>query len=363
MKKKWIVIPSLLVLTVIGAFVTMPGGRPFWEEYGPRPKVVVDRAMRVEAIDTLVTKLNDHYVFPDKAKQIEAVLRQRQHEGKYDGMTDGEQLAKQLTDDIHGVAHDLHMKVYFSPRLVPQFEAGGPPPASQAEWEQRSNFATRLIMGARLRLMNFGVEKVDHLSPNIGYLQVSGFPPAFLVAEKYAAAMDKLADTDGLIIDLRNNRGGGPQTVALLVSYFVDQRTRLNDIWDRDTGISMQQWTEDKLDGKRYGGNKPVVILAGPGTMSAGEDFTYTMQALKRATVIGERTWGGAHPARPFRLGDHFFAVIPGRRSISPVTHTNWEGVGVIPDIAATPDNALAVAKDVLQRRLQGTAPLVAAGH
>jgi C-terminal processing protease CtpA/Prc len=316
--------------------------------------------MRVEAVDTLVAKLNDHYVFPDKAKQIEAVLRQRQQAGKFDGMTDGEQLAKQLTDDLHGVAHDLHMKVVFSPELVPPDDAVGPPPASQAEWEQRNNFVMRLIMR---RMANLRVEQVDHLSRNIGYLKVSGFPPAFLVAEKYAAAMDKLADTDGLIVDLRDNRGGGPQSVALLISYFVDQRTRLNDIWDRDSGTTTQQWTEDKLEGKRYGGKKPVVILAGPGTMSAGEDFTYTMQALKRATVIGERTWGGAHPARPYRLGDHFFAVIPARRSISPITHTNWEGVGVTPDIAATPNNALAEAKDLLQRRLHGTAPLVAAGH
>jgi hypothetical protein len=363
MKKKWIVIPSLLVLTVIGAYATMPVWGPFWEARRPRAKVVVDRAMRLEAIDTLAVKLNDHYVFPDKAKQIEAVLRQRQHEGKYDGMTDGEQLAKQLTDDLHGVARDLHMTVRFSPRPVPPDDAVGPPPASQAEWEQRNNFVKRLTMGVFRRVSNLGVEKVDHLSPNIGYLRVSGFPPPFFVAEKYAAAMDKLADTDGLIVDLRENRGGGPQTVALLISYFVDQRTRLNDIWDRDTGISTQQWTEDKLDGKRYGGKKPVLILAGPGTMSAGEDFAYTMQALKRATVIGERTWGGAHPARPYRLGDHFFAVIPSRRSISPITHTNWEGVGVTPDIAATPDHALAVAKDLLQRRLRGTAPLVAASH
>lgn len=359
MKKKWIVIPSLLVLTVIGAFATTPVWRPFWEELRPRPKLVVDSAMRVEAVDTLVAKLNDHYVFPDKAKQIEAVLRQRQQQGKYDGMTDGEQLAKQLTDDLRGVAHDLHMKVYFSPGLVPPDDAVGPPPASKAEWDRRSSFFMRMLA----RVSNLDVEEVDHLSPNIGYLKVSSFPPAFLVAEKYAATMDKLADTDGLIVDLREHRGGGPQTVALLISYFVDQRTRLNDLWDRDTGITTQHWTEDKLDGKRYGGKKPVVILAGPGTMSAGEDFAYTMQALKRATVIGERTWGGAHPARPYRLGGHFFAVIPSRRSISPITHTNWEGVGVIPDIAATPDNALAVAKDLLQRRLHGTAPLVAAGH
>ena len=363
MKTKWIVIPSLLVLTVIGAYATMPLWRPFWEEYRPRPKLVVDSAMRAQAVDTLVAKLNGHYVFPDKARQIEAVLRQRQREGKYDGITDGEQLAKQLTDDLHGVTHDLHMEVQFSPGLVPPDLAMGPPPASQAEWDQRTNFVMRQVARVYRGLSNLGVEKADQLSPNIGYLQISAFPPPFFVADKYATAMDKLADTDGLIVDLRGNRGGGPQSVALLISYFVDQRTRLNDIWERDSGITIEQWTEDKLDGKRYGGKKPIVILAGPGTMSAGEDFAYTMQALKRATVIGDRTWGGAHPARPYRIGDHFIAVIPGRRSISPITHTNWEGVGVIPDIAATPDKALAVAKDLLQRRLHGPAPLVAAGH
>jgi C-terminal processing protease CtpA/Prc len=124
--------------------------------------------------------------------------------------------------------------------------------------------------------------------------------------------------------------------------YFVDQRTRLNDHWDRDTGI---------------------VILVGPGTMSAGEDFAYTMQALKRATVIGAPTWGGAHPTRPYRLSDHFLVWIPNRRTISPITLSNWEGVGVKPDIAATPDNALAAATDLLQRRLQVAAPLAASGH
>jgi C-terminal processing protease CtpA/Prc len=172
-----------------------------------------------------------------------------------------------------------------------------------------------------------------------------------------------LADTDGLIVDLRENHGGDPHTVALLISYFVDQRTRLTGIWDRDTGATTQQWTEDELDGKRYGGRKPLVILVGPDTASAGEDFTYTMQALKRATVVGEPTLGAAHLASAYRLGDHFYAAIPNQSSINPVTHTNWEGVGVIPDIPTPPLKAFAAAKDLLQRRLHDTAPLVAAGH
>ncbi|SDC29431.1 N-terminal domain of Peptidase_S41 [Massilia sp. PDC64] len=342
MKKKWIVAPCLLLLTAIGANAAPPE---------PQPGITVDSAMRVQTIDTLVAKLNDHYVFPEKAKQIEAVLRQRQREGKYDAITDGEQLAKQLTDDLAGVVHDKHLMVGFDPGLVPPDREVGPRPTTLAEWERIVPPDVR----DRVLASSLGVEKVDRLGPRIGYLEISGFPPPFLVAGKYAAAMDKLADTDGLIVDLRKNHGGTPDGVALLVSYFVDERTRVNDIWERDTGVATQHWTVDKLDGKRYGGKKPVLILTGPETMSAGEDFAYTMQALKRATLIGERTWGGAHPTRPFRLGDHFFAAVPSARTISPITHTNWEGVGVVPDVAATPDKALEMAKDMLQRRLPAT--------
>ena len=94
MVKKWIVIPSLVVLAVLIVFA-MPVLKHFWDEYKPRPKVVVDQAMRSEAIDMLVATLNGRYIFPDKAKQIEAVLRQRQTKGKYDWITDGDQFAKQ----------------------------------------------------------------------------------------------------------------------------------------------------------------------------------------------------------------------------------------------------------------------------
>lgn len=252
------------------------------------------------------------------------------------------------------------MKVGYHPKMVLPDEAGEPEPKSRAEWEQRNNLFKRLIMRhAALR----GMVRTDFLDENIGYLRLSGFPEAFLVADTYAEAMDRLSDTDGLIVDLRRNVGGDPKSVALLISYFVDQRMRLNDIWDRETGVTTQYWTERQLDGKRYGGKKPVLILAGPGTASAGEDFAYTMQAMKRATVVGASTWGGAHPTRAYRLGGHFIAWIPNQRSISPITHTNWEGVGVKPDIAATPDMALVVAKNLMWQRLHGNVALIAAGR
>jgi len=349
MKKKWMVALSLLLLAVTGAIASTPSP----------PAVAVDQATRSEVIDTLIAKLNAYYVFPDKAQQAESVLRQQQREGKYDGITDGKQLAKQLSDDIDGVIHDKHMLVNASARPVPPDDAVPPPPQTRAEWEKQVPPAVL----ERVLASNLGVEKVDHLSSNIGYLQISSFGPVFLVSGKFAAAMNELADTDGLIIDLRNNGGGGGDSVSLLISYFVDERTRLNDTWERATGITTQYWTQDKLDGKRYGGKKPVLILAGPNTKSAAESFAYQMQALKRATVIGERTWGGANASRPYRLSEHFVVFIPSRRSISPITHTNWEGVGVTPDVAAKVDDALAAARDLMQRQLSGGAPRVATGR
>lgn len=357
MKMKWIVIACLSVLAAICA-LAIPGLQHVWQAFRPQPEVALDRAMRAKTIESLVTKLNDHYVFPDQARKVEAILRQREQDGRYDRIRNGYRLAQQLTTDIRGVVKDQHMQVRYAPKMVMPDEEDGPAPTSQAQWEQQHNFITRMIIR---HTATRGVVRVDRVDDNIGYLKISRFPDAFLMADKFAAAMNELADTDGLILDLRRNGGGDPQSVALLVSYFVDQRTRLNDIWDRDTGNTTQHWTQDKLDGKRYGGKKPVLILVGPETASAGEDFAYTMQALRRATVIGERTWGGAHPASPHRLGGHFYAVIPSQRSISPITGANWEGTGVIPDIRMAPDKALTAARKLMQRRLHEAAPLAAA--
>ncbi len=323
-RTKYIVLFLMLSLFLAGALALRPPA-----------DVVLDGAMRTQVIDALVAELNAHYVFPDTAKRVETLLRQRRQDGKYDAITNPMQFAGQLTADMASVAHDRHMKVRFSPTLL---RPGREPDAAAGAAPDRHH----------------GIDKVGRLGPGIGYLKLSAFPPPSLVADKYASVMNELADTEALVIDARTNRGGSPQSVALLISYFVDRRTRLNDIWSRDTGRTQQFWTEDRLDGKRYGGKKPVVILAGPATGSAGEDFTYTMQALKRATVIGEPTWGGAHPVVPYRLGDHFYAAIPNSRSISPITHTNWEGTGVKPDVAVPAADALAAAKDLLQRQRDG---------
>ncbi|MBD8529767.1 MULTISPECIES: S41 family peptidase [unclassified Massilia] len=221
-KAKLVVALLLLSLVLTGAFALRPPD-----------EVVLDGGMRMQAIDSLVMELNQHYVFPGTAKQIETLLRKRQQDGKYDALSNGTRFAAQLTADMASVAHDKHMKVRFSPRFL--------------QPDHDPNMASTQPSGKS------GIDKVGRLTPAIGYLRISAFPPPSLVAEKYASAMNTLSDTDALVIDVRDHHGGSPQSVALLISYFVDQRTRLNDIWSRDSGQTQQFWTEDRLDGKRYG--------------------------------------------------------------------------------------------------------------
>jgi hypothetical protein len=350
MKKKWLVIPAVVSLAVVAALAYLPALARFWLAHRPQPTLRIDAATRTQTIAALVGKLNQHYVSPEKAREIEALLRERQKLGAYDAIGDAAKFAGQLEADITSVSHDLHMGVGFSSSTVPP-DPGGEPDLRGRTPPPDAPLFMRLFGAIVLSREGFGIDKVEHLSPRVGFLQLTGFAPPVMSADRVASAMNKLADTDALIIDLRGNRGGHPGGVNLMLSYFVDQRTHVSDIWSRNTGATTELWTEDRLEGKRYGGKKPVFILVDSDTMSAGENFAYTMQALKRATIVGRRTWGGAHPARPYRLGDHFYALVPDARIINAVTHSDWEGTGVIPDVEAAPADALKVAQELLLRR------------
>jgi C-terminal processing protease CtpA/Prc len=157
--------------------------------------------------------------------------------------------------------------------------------------------------------------------------------------------MNFLAHSDALIFDLRESAGGGdPSTVVFLSSYlFGSEPAHLNDLYWREGNRTHQYWTLTYVPGRRYVG-KPVYILTSKRTFSAGEEFAYNLQALKRATIIGETTGGGANPGDEFRINDHFEVFVPTGRAINPVTKTNWEGTGVRPDIEAPKAQALKTA-------------------
>jgi C-terminal processing protease CtpA/Prc len=189
-------------------------------------------------------------------------------------------------------------------------------------------------------LDNHGFRRVERLPGNVGSLEISHLPRAAWGRDTAIAAMDSLAGTSALIIDLRGCTGGYPDMVVLLLSYLFDEEpVHLNSIYWRDEDITQEYWTQPEVPGERFG-DKPVYVLVGPETFSGGEELAYDLQARQRATLVGERTGGGAHPGASFRLHPHFEVFIPVGRAINPVTGGNWERTGVIPDITVPAEQA-----------------------
>ena len=179
---------------------------------------------------------------------------------------------------------------------------------------------------------------------NIGYIDLRGFMDPQAGAETVAAAMGFLANTDVLIFDLRQNGGGDPNMIALISSYlFGDKPVHLNDMYFREGNRTEEFWTKPDTV-KRHFGDKEIYVLTSNRTFSGAEEFANNMKVLKRATLIGETTGGGANPGGVVRLNEHFGAFIPVGRAVNPITKTNWEGVGVEPDIKAPKEQALKIA-------------------
>jgi C-terminal processing protease CtpA/Prc len=205
-------------------------------------------------------------------------------------------------------------------------------------------------------MTNAGYRKVERLGGNVGYLALDSFADGEAAAEPAAAAMNFLANTEALIIDLRKNGGGTPTGVVLLASYFFsDKPVHLNSLHWRKGDRTEEFWTRKEVVGKRYPG-KDVYVLTSARTFSAAEEFAYDLQAQKRATIVGETTGGGAHPGGARPIQEHFVMFVPAGRAINPVTKTNWEGTGVKPDVAVAADEALDKAHELAVKTILANA-------
>jgi hypothetical protein len=311
-----------------------------------QPDVRMTAADRQQLIKTLIDEVEGRYVFPEVAKKVAAALRAQQQRGAYEGITGARQLSEALTQEMQASAKDRHLRVQYS---------ADPLPTSKLKTEPTPDEAARRL--AELRSDNFGVSKIEHLPFNIGYLELAGFAPARHVADTLAAAMTVLAHTDALIIDLRNNGGGDAAASTLLASYLLDKRTHLSDFYYREGNRLEQRWSLDVVPGPRYGQKKDVYILTSKASFSAAEDFAYALKNLGRATVVGETTGGGANAGDDIRLLPNFAAFIPLSRLISPITKSNWEGVGVTPDISVCAQDALRSAQLAILQKWAAAEP------
>jgi C-terminal processing protease CtpA/Prc len=309
-------------------------------QQGPR---AIDAATRQQVIDGAIEHMQRAYIFEDVAAKMAAALRAHARAGAYDAIGSGTDFAALLTTHLQEVSKDKHLRILYNPAGI----AGAQPPASDEERARRA---------AAERRGNYGLHRVERLDGNVGYIELRGFSGSQEAGGPVAAAMNLLANTDALIFDLRRNGGGSPVTIGFISSYLFDKPVHLNDFYVRETGRRQSFHTSETVDGRRYGQNKPVYVLTSNRTFSAAEEFTYNLKNLKRAVIVGETTGGGAHPGGVRRITDHFGIWLPTGRAINPITGTNWEGVGIAPDIAADPADALRAAHVDALKKIRSTA-------
>ncbi|MFD7165387.1 S41 family peptidase [Streptomyces violascens] len=276
-------------------------------------------------IDETARLLTEHYVFPEIAEQLAGLLQRRLTEGAYD-VDDAEELARLVTTDLQSVNGDRHLRLKHHADPVP-------PKRGAATLEaMRRDFDTSLGGAPRVQLLDGGVAVVE-LAPML-------FPLEW-AAEPLSAALTLVSRAQALIVDLRSNRGGDPDTVSFVCSYLLDERTHLNTMYWRSGERSEQSWSLPHVPGARFGSSKPLYVLSSDSTFSAAEELAYDLQQLGRAVVVGEPTRGGAHPCQGWTVHPHLEATVPVGRAINPVSGTNWEGTGVQPDVPCAAADSL----------------------
>lgn len=286
---------------------------------------------RAAIIEDILAALNEIYVFPETARKMEEHVRRQLQSGAYDNLGTLTDFTQKLTEDLQSVSRDLHLNVGWDP---------GPPEGAQGTAtpeELQARFA------AQLRRDNYCFRKVERLAGNVGYVKLDCFADAGLGGATATAAMGFLAGSDALIFDLRDNGGGSPSMIQLLTSYLVaaGEPTHLNSFYIRRGDRTEQFWTNAWVPGTRMP-DVPVFVLTSGRTFSAAEEFTYNLKNLKRATIVGETTGGGAHPVDRHQVKGYPVAVsLPFGRAINPISGTNWEGTGVEPDVKVPVAEAL----------------------
>ncbi len=295
----------------------------------------ISKKEQEEVIKKICTYLEDNYVFPETGKELNTQISKNSKDGKYSKLTSPTDFAYQLNEDLMDISEDKHLKVVYDPDWIKQIK--------QQEQEQDVYLTKEMIEEEKRN--NFGFKELRILAGNIGYLDLRIFFHAKYAGETAVSAMNFFSNCDALIIDLRNNGGGWGEMVAFLCSYFVygDTTVLLSTGYSRPEDEYFQSWSMPYVPGKTMP-NIPLYILTSKSTFSAAEEFCYNLKYLKRATIIGETTRGGAHPISPKVLNDNFILILPEWRSINPITGTNWEGVGVKPHIEIPANEALNVA-------------------
>lgn len=290
-----------------------------------------------ELASELRTLVSEQYVIPAIGEQAAAAITD---EWVIENL-EAEEFGRELTFHLRDVTGDMHfMFDFFDPDAA----------EGEEDWE-----AAWL---ANAPNTNFGVQRVEVMEGNIGYLRITDFHHVDIAGPTYQSAFQFLSNSAALIIDLRGNPGGEGASVDAVRRYVLghDDYPRLRFI-DRNGVDHSDEWFDDfePLDlPVRYGTDKPVYVLVDGESFSAAEALSYGLQQDGRAVIIGEATGGGANPPETFDLTCQVRAWLPTKQPVDPRTGTNWESVGVLPDMAGGEDaleTALGAARAAMASR------------
>ncbi len=280
-----------------------------------------------ETIDNISQLLIDRYVFPDVGKLCASHIKAKLEDGSFSKVSDKKEFADLLTEELQSVSKDKHMRVSIQRGVMN--ESG----SSNAYFEQYKNLKEN-------DERNYAFRKVEILDGGIGYVDLRGFAQSDKAYDVAVLAMKFISNSNAVIFDLRRNGGGSPEMIRFILSYFFEKPTHLNSLYWREGDRTVEYWTNEKVDGKKMS-HVPMFVLTSNYTFSGGEEFTYNIKTQKRGVIIGEVTGGGANPGGMFPAGNGLTVFVPTGKAINPITNTNWEGVGVKPDIETSADDAL----------------------
>lgn len=281
-------------------------------------------------------KVKENYIFEDVANKLAAKLESAIDKGIFENLSN-KGFADSLSSFLEINSDDRHFNVLYRPN-------SGQNPTDEKELQKAADEINRR--------WNYGFEKVNRLAGNIGYIEYTGFPEGNKSAQHILdATMNFVSNTNALIIDLRNNRGGDGKMVELFLSYFFEEKILLSNAYTRYSGKTTKSYTRGRVNGRKYL-NKPVYILVNNQTISAAEALAYDLQSRNQAMVIGETTYGAANPIKVFIVDNSYVLFIPVTESISSITKTNWEHTGVALDVKVSSEKALTKAHIIALEKL-----------
>jgi len=283
-----------------------------------------------DVVDQIATIIDNNYFDVAKAREIAKDLRAAAQAGRFDARVDSRDLAAALTAQLRPLDH--HFNVLWSPLQ---------PAASGAN---AAAALPHMSAEAQDRRSAYGFRRVEMLPGAIGLIDMRSFADfSFRKQDEPArnaveAALALVSGADAIIIDLRNNGGGSPAMVGYLVSAFTLPDANIYNLFHSREGTESERpqdsYPKPLLD-------VPLYVLISARTGSAAEATAYTLQAARRAVIVGEASGGAANPGGEFPVGEGFSVFVSTGTPVNAVTGTNWEGVGVKPDVPVPADHAL----------------------